>query len=188
MKKIVVSVTLFVFAYFISAYAYSGVEILANFDLSKSMPSASQFSSEFSLKTNYQDEATGINVPFCDFNRYMAQAYSERPTDAESIKQEIQKLKKKRRGSIFGAAGLGILGGGLFYLFLTYKPSGESQEREREEASLSGGKIFPLGGALICWAVTIALISDASKKGKAIKAYQEELKKFGEEQRKAGRY
>lgn len=182
MKKLVVSLLLVAFVYFISIQAYPSQELLNRFELSKSSSSlGSKFAEDFSLKKNYKEEMPGINVSLSDES--LIQQITGQNPEVDTIKLEIVKLKKKRKASLYGAIGMGVLGGGLFYLFVSYWGSGQSQERERERAKISGGKIFPLVGALISWAVTWALVSDASKKGKAIKAYEQELKKLETQQR-----
>jgi len=182
MKKIVVSLLLLSFVYFISIQAFPSQEILNRFELSKASPSSgSKLSEEFSLKKNYQQEMPSIDFSFSDES--LVQQFTGQNPEVEKIKLEIKNLKKKRKGSLYGAIGLGVLGGGLFALFVSYWGSGQSQEVAREKAKISGGKIFPLVGALISWAVTWALLADASKKGKAIKAYEEELKKLEGQQK-----
>ena len=183
MKKIVVSLLLVSFVYFISIQAFPSQELLSRFELSKASPSSGfKLGEEFSLKKNYQEEMPSINFSFS--GESLVQQFTGQNPEVDKIKLEIIKLKKKRRGSLYGAIGMGVLGGGLFYLFVTYKgPRTQSQEREREEAEASSNKIFPLAGALICWATTWTLASNASKKGKAIKAYEQELKKLEGQQK-----
>jgi hypothetical protein len=185
MKKMTAIFLLAIFVNFISAHAYVNEETSSNFKLSQSsLFSLSESKGEFSLKKNYQEEIEGMNVLFFGYERYGFQEYSRGSSKVESLKQEIMLLKKKKRSSLFGAIGTGALGGGLFYLFIIYKAGGQSQERERETAQISAMKILPLAGAAVSWAITITLIGDMKKKGKAIKAYEEELKKLGEEQKK----
>ena len=182
MKKIVVSLLVLSFVYFISIEAYPSQELLSRFELSKEgRSSGSKLAEEFSLKKDYGREMSRIDFSFSDESLFQ-QVTGQNPR-VDEIKLEITKLKKGKKGDIFGAIGLGVLGGGLFALFVSYWGSGQSQEREREKAEISGGKIFPLVGAIISWAVTWALIADAGKKGKAIKAYEQELKKLEEQQK-----
>lgn len=182
MKKIVVSLLLLSFVYFISIQAFPSQEILNRFELSKaSSSSGSKLSEEFSLKKNYQEEMPSINFSFSDES--LVQQFTGQNPEVDKIKLDIKNLKKKRKGALYGAIGLGVLGGGLFYLFVTYSSGSKSQEITREKGTISGGKIFPLVGALISWAVTWALVSDAHKKSKAIKAYEQELKKLEGQQK-----
>jgi hypothetical protein len=183
MKKIVVSLLLVSFVYFISIQAFPSQEILNRFDLSKASPSSSfKLGEEFSLKKNYQEEMPSINFSFS--GESLVQQFTGQNPEVDKIKLEIIKLKKKRRGSLYGAFGMGVLGGGLLYLFAVGgKGSGQSQERERETATISIARILPLAGAIISWAVTWALVSDTNKKGKAIKAYEQELKKLESQQK-----
>jgi hypothetical protein len=182
MKKIVVSLLLLSFVYFISIQAFPSQEILNRFELSKASPSSSsKLGEEFSLKKNYQEEMPSINFSF--FDESLVQQFTGQNPEVDKIKLDIKNLKKKRKGALYGAIGLGVLGGGLFALFVSYWGSGQSQEVTREKAEISGSKIFPMVGALISWAVTWALLADAHKKGKAIKAYEQELKKLESQQK-----
>jgi hypothetical protein len=130
----------------------------------------------FSLTENYN---TALKIEsiynFEKTHPFMVQAASG---DVESIKAEIARLKKKKSTSLIGAGVLTALAAFFVYEAIIYEdPERTNQVDESRGTSNRGiGRIGWVAGAGFCVVISAMLVGGASKAGKAIKAYEKELK------------
>ncbi len=130
----------------------------------------------FSLTENYNAVLKIESIyNFEKTHPFMVQAVSG---DVESIKAEIARLKKKKSTSLIGAGVLGALAAFLVYEAIIY----EDTERTSQIGESRGiqnrgiGRVAWIAGAGLSIVISAMLVSSASKTGKAIKAYEKELK------------
>ena len=199
MRKIASTFLTIIFILFLSINAYPSETPSNHFKLSKSSAfSISKLNEEFSLKKNYETEVKKINTPFFDLEKTGSELAQVRRgmkkfSDPESIRQEIKIQKKKKTTSLI-VSGICLVGGGsLIYLFATIKEGERTGQQEEvdpgvgSQQNTSVSRTISLFGGLISCAVGVVLVNDVFKRGKRIKAYEKELKKFAEEQNKKTR-
>ena len=106
---------------------------------------------------------------------FMVQAVSG---DVESIKAEIARLKKKKSTSLIGAGALAALAAFLVYEAIVYEDTKRTSQigESRGIQNRGIGRVGFVAGAALSLGVGVMLVSGASKAGKAIKAYEKELK------------
>jgi len=199
MRKIAATFLSVIFILFVSINAYPSETPSNHFKLSKSSAfSISKLNEEFSLKKNYEKEVKKINTPFFDLEKTGSELAQVRKgikkfSDPESIRQEIKIEKKKKTTSLIVSGICLVGGGGLIYLFATYKEAERVDQQEEVDPGVggqqnpSGMRIMSLLGGLISFGISAMLINDVVKRGKRIKSYEKELKKFAEEQNKKTR-
>lgn len=130
----------------------------------------------FSLTENYNAALKIESIyNFEKTHPFMAQAVSG---DVESIKAEIARLKKKKSTSLIGAGALAALAAFFVYEAIIYEdPERSTQVEESGGTSNRGiGRVVWVAGAGLSIGIGVMLVNGASKAGKAIKAYEKELK------------
>ena len=197
MKKKAVTLISVIFILFVAINAYPSEMPSNQLTLSKSNSiSVSKLNEEFSLMKNY--EIVTINTPFFDFEKTTSElAQARRRTkkfsDPESVRQAIKIQKKKKTASLIVSVGFLGLGSALIYAFATYEEAERTAQQEEVEAEVgsqqntSVARRMSLIGGVISGVVCVVLFFDAVKRGKTIKSYEKELKKFAEEQNKITR-
>jgi len=199
MRKIAATFLTIFFILFLSINAYPSETPSNHFKLSKSSAfSISKLNEEFSLKKNYEIEVKKINAPFFDLEKTESELAQVRRgmkkfSDPESIRQEIKIQKKKKTTSLI-VSGICLVGGGsLIYLFATYEEAERTGQQEEVDPGVGSQqntsvlRRMSLFAGLISCVVGVVLVNDVLKRGKRIKAYEKELKKFAEEQNKKTR-
>lgn len=194
MKKRAATLISVIFILFVSINAYPSEVPSNQLTLSKSSAvSVSKLNEEFSLMKNY--EIATINTPFFDFEKTTSELTQARRrgkkfSDPESIRQEIKIQKKKKTSSLIASVGFLGLGGTLIYVFATYEEgTRESQEGVTqwggtEQQNTSVLRRMSLFTGILSCVLSAVLVNDAIKRGKTIRSYEKELKKFAEEQNK----
>jgi len=197
MKKKAVTLISVIFILFVSINAYPSEMPSNQLTLSKSSAfSVSKLNEEFSLMKNY--EIATINTPFFDFEKTTSElAQARRRTkkfsDPESIRQEIKIQKKKKMSSLIASVGFLGLGSTLIYVFATYEEAERTDQQEEVEAlvgsqqNTSVARRMSLFGGILSCVLSAVLVNDTIKRGKTIRSYEKELKKFAEEQNKITR-
>lgn len=197
MKKRAATLISVIFILFVSINAYPSEVPSNQLTLSKSSAvSVSKLNEEFSLMKNY--EIATINTPFFDFEKTTSELAQARRrgkkfSDPESIRQEIKIQKKKKTSSLIASIGFLGLGSTLIYVFATYEEAERVDQQEDVLAPVGSQqntsvtrRVSLFGGILSC-VLSAVLVNDAIKRGKTIRSYEKELKKFAEEQNKITR-
>jgi len=197
MKKKAVTLISVIFILFVSINAYPSEMPSNQLTLSKSSSfSVSKLNEEFSLMKNY--EIATIKTPFFDFEKTTSELAQVRRrtkkfSNPEAIRQEIKIQKKKKATSLIVSVGFLGLGSALIYVFATYEEAERTAQQEEVEAPVgsqqntSVARRMSLIGGVISGVVSVVLFFDAIKRGKTIRSYEKELKKFAEEQNKITR-
>jgi len=178
MKKLSAIICLAAFMLFFTVTSYAGLDT-ADFSLS-------QRNAGFSLAQTYEVVAPSLELNRAELRNALINSQDERR--AESLKAEIQHLKKRRTTSLLVSIGLAGLGSFFLYEFINYvQPVRESQEGgtqdvEEGRSNTSMGKGIRLAGFAASYVVSIVLITDVAKKSKAIKQYKQELQELSRAQ------
>lgn len=178
MRKHVAAISLLAFVLFISATAYPN-DSSADFSLSKN-------NEGFSLSKTY--EVTFLSLELNSAKLREAMLSSQDTQKAESIQAEIKHLKKRKTTNLIAAIGLVAIGSFLVYEYDRYQTEiresqeGGTQEVEGGASNTSFGKGLRLGGSVLCFIISVVLVSDTVKKSKAIKQYKKELEALAEAQ------
>ncbi len=181
MRKTAFILLLMSFVFFLSAQAFPGEKFSMDFTLAKSTAqSHDKSSAEFSLAKNHSEKTSFIII---DYEKYGIPEFGQVSGRVAELKQEIIKLKSKRKKALIGSIVLGTVAGFCLYEFISYEQSErETQEGRHGAGLISGNRIIFLGGTLISGAITFSMLSGRKRNGKTIKEYEEELKKLSEQQ------
>jgi len=98
--------------------------------------------------------------------------------DIESIKAEIARLKKKKSTSWIGAGVLAALAAVCIYGAVSYEDTERTNQLDQAGGTSNRGmgRVGFIAGAVLSLGIGAMLVGSASKSGKAIKAYEKELK------------
>ena len=178
MRKLFSVICLISFVLLFTVASYAGHDS-NDFSLSKR-------NAGFSLAQNYEVVTPSLELDRADLRNALINSQDERKV--ESLRAEIQHLKKRRTTSLLVSVGLIGLGSYFLYEFINYEEgTRESQEGETQEVDLgrsntSIGKGIRLAGFGASYVISIVLITDVAKKSKAIKQYKQELQELSEAQ------
>lgn len=178
MRKISSIICLAAFVLFFTVTSYAGLDS-NDFSLSKK-------DAGFSLSQTYDVSAPSLELNRSDLRNALINSQDERK--AESLRAEIQHLKKRRTTSLLVSVGLVGLGSFFLYEFINFEESRrssqeeETQTGEKGQANTSIGKGIRLAGFAASYVISIVLITDVAKKSKAIKQYRQELQALSEAQ------
>jgi len=179
MRKYFAALSLFAFVLFTSVAAYPSDKSANDFLLNKDKEG-------FSLSKAYEVNISSLELDSLKLREALFSSQDARK--AESLKAEIKHLKKRRTTNIFVATGLVALGSFLLYEWKNYEQGiresqeGEVQEVDEGRSNTSIGKGLRLGGGLVSLVISVVLVNDTIKKGKAIRKYKKELDALAEAQ------
>ncbi|MFW6123613.1 MAG: hypothetical protein ACOC5G_00155 [Acidobacteriota bacterium] len=184
MKKSAVVFLVVAFIQFITVPAFSNNSRVPDYDQSTVQ--------EFSLKTDYSSQINLKNALFSMSESWIKESgLIQESAEEMSLKEEIKSLKKKRSGFLLGSIGLFAASGICVWRFTEVKPGeserpgvGEEELPEREEGSISMGKVIWITLSAISAAIGVALLTNYSKTSKEIKAKEKELENLAEAQQK----
>lgn len=178
MKKLSSIICLAAFVLFFTVTSYAGLDS-HDFSLSKK-------SAGFSLDQTYEVSAPPLELNRADLRDALLNSQEERK--AESLRAEIQHLKKRRTTSLLVSVGLIGLGSFFLYEFINFEQGerstqeGGTQDVDQGRTNTSVGKGIRLAGFAASYVISIVLITDVAKKSKAIKQYRQELQALSEAQ------
>jgi hypothetical protein len=179
MRKYAAVFSLLAFVLFISATAYPSDKSANDFSLNKNKQG-------FSLSKVYEVNISSLELDSLKLRDAMLN--SQDAKKAESLQAEIQHLKKRKKTNLLVTTGLIALGTFLAYEFANYEQGvretqeGSLQEVDRGRTNISMGRGLRLGGSILSFIVSVVLINDTLKKGRAIKRYKKELEALSEAQ------
>jgi len=178
MRKLSSIICLAAFVLFFTVTSYAGLDS-SDFSLSKK-------DAGFSLTQAYDVSAPSLELNRTDLRNALINSQDERK--AESLRAEIQHLKKRRTTSLLVSIGLIGLGSFFVYEFINYEQGeretqeGGTQDVDEGRTNTSIGKGIRLAGFAASYVISIVLITDVAKKSKAIKQYRQELQALSEAQ------
>ena len=178
MRKLFSVICLISFVLFFTVTSFAGLDS-NDFSLSKR-------NAAFSLAQNYEVAAPSLELNRAELRNALINSQDERK--AESLRAEIQNLKKRRTTSLLVSVGLIGLGSFLLYEFINYEQGtretqeGETQDVDEGRTNTSVGKGIRIAGFGASYLISIVLITDVGKKSKAIKQYRKELQELSEAQ------
>ena len=176
MRKLSSVICLTTFVLFFTVTSYAGLD---SYDFSLSKRNAG-----FSLAKTYEVVAPSLEVNRADLRNALIDTQDDKK--AESLRTEIQNLKKRRTTSLLVSVGLIGLGSFFLYEFINFEPKeresqeGGTQRGEKGLANTSVGKGVRIAGFAASYVISIVLITDVAKKSKAIKQYRKELQALSE--------
>ena len=140
----------------------------------------------FSLAQTYEVSTPSFELNRAELRDSLLNSQDERKV--ESLRAEIQHLKKRRMTSLLVSVGLVGLGSFFLYEFINFEQSerssqeGGTQDVDEGRSNTSMGKGIRLAGFAASYVISIVLITDVAKKSKAIKQYRQELQALSEAQ------
>jgi len=177
MRKLSSIICLVAFVLFFTVTSYAGLDS-NDFSLSKK-------DAGFSLTQTYDVSAPSLELNRSDLRNALI---NQDERKAESLRAEIQHLKKRRTTSLLVSIGLIGLGSFFVYEFINYEQGeretqeGGTQDVDEGRTNTSIGKGIRLAGFAASYVISIVLITDVAKKSKAIKQYRQELQALSEAQ------
>ena len=178
MKKLSAIICLAAFVLFFTVTSYAGLDS-NDFSLSKR-------DAGFSLTHTYEVATPSLELNRAELRNTLINSQDERKV--ESLRAEIQHLKKRRTTSLLVSIGLVGLGSFFLYEFINFEQGtrstqeGGTQDVDEGRTNTSIGKGIRLAGFAASYVISIVLITDVAKKSRAIKQYRQELQALSEAQ------